>query len=181
MLDIVAFDTLDSTAREDAATVLRAALAHMSSAYATQDDARAEVAQFAAGDRIAFAALDDGRLVGWIGAIKVYDHAWELHPLVVEPQRQREGTGTRLCAQLERHAAAQGVLTLYLGTDDDFGGTDLYGADLFPDPLDKLRTISIASGHPLAFYRKRGWSVAGVVPDANGRGKPDILMAKRIG
>jgi aminoglycoside 6'-N-acetyltransferase I len=29
-------------------------------------------------------------------------------------------------------------------------------------------------------FGKCGFAVAGVVPDANGRGKPDILMAKRI-
>ncbi len=32
----------------------------------------------------------------------------------------------------------------------------------------------------LEFYQKVGYTVVGVVPDANGLGKPDILMAKRI-
>ncbi len=31
-----------------------------------------------------------------------------------------------------------------------------------------------------ALYQKRGFVIVGVVPDANGLGKPDILMAKRI-
>jgi aminoglycoside 6'-N-acetyltransferase I len=31
------------------------------------------------------------------------------------------------------------------------------------------------------FYRKLGFVIVGVVPDANGPGKPDILMAKRVG
>ena len=35
-------------------------------------------------------------------------------------------------------------------------------------------------GHPFAFYRKLGFVLAGVLPDANGRGKPDIFMAKRL-
>jgi aminoglycoside 6'-N-acetyltransferase I len=46
--------------------------------------------------------------------------------------------------------------------------------------LDKLAHIRNIKGHPFAFYLKMGFVLAGVVPDANGRGKPDILMAKRI-
>jgi hypothetical protein len=34
--------------------------------------------------------------------------------------------------------------------------------------------------HPFEFYQKAGFSIVGVVPDANGPGKPDILMAKRL-
>lgn len=32
----------------------------------------------------------------------------------------------------------------------------------------------------LDFYRKLGFTTVGVVPDADGRGKPDILMAKAV-
>ena len=31
-----------------------------------------------------------------------------------------------------------------------------------------------------ALYQKCGFVIVGVVPDANGPGKPDILMAKRV-
>jgi len=35
-------------------------------------------------------------------------------------------------------------------------------------------------GHPFEFYQKQGYVITGVVPDANGVGKPDILMSKRV-
>jgi aminoglycoside 6'-N-acetyltransferase I len=34
--------------------------------------------------------------------------------------------------------------------------------------------------NPLAFYQRVGFEIVGVIPDANGPGKPDILMAKRV-
>jgi aminoglycoside 6'-N-acetyltransferase I len=34
--------------------------------------------------------------------------------------------------------------------------------------------------HPTAFYQKLGFQIVGVMPDANGIGKPDIIMAKDI-
>jgi len=177
---IVPFEALDAAQREQAALILRDALAHMSSAYATAAEARDEAARFGGGEHIAFAALDGNAVLGWVGAIKVYDHAWELHPLVVAPKRQRSGIGTALCAHLERHAAAQGVLTLYLGTDDDYGGTTLSGTDLFEDTFAKIAAAAPVKGHAFTFYEKLGWKIVGVIPDANGRGKPDIMMAKRI-
>lgn len=180
-MQIVPLDLLDTAQREEAATILRTALAHVESGYATPEAARAEVAEFDDDERLAFAALEGVELLGWIGAIRTYDHAWELHPLVVAPAQQRHGIGSALCAHLERHAAAAGVLTLYLGTDDDFGGTNLFGVDLFDDPPARLAGAEVTRGHPLAFYRRLGWQVIGAIPDANGRGKPDILMAKRIG
>ena len=35
--------------------------------------------------------------------------------------------------------------------------------------------------HPYEFYLRLGFRIAGVLPDANGRGKPDIFLAKRVG
>jgi hypothetical protein len=44
-----------------------------------------------------------------------------------------------------------------------------------------LARIENRRGHPFEFYQKLGYAIVGVVPDANGWGKPDILMAKRVG
>ncbi len=44
----------------------------------------------------------------------------------------------------------------------------------------KIVDLRDVRGHPFEFYRKCGFVVVGLVPDANGFGKPDILMAKRV-
>ena len=69
---------------------------------------------------------------------------------------------------------------LYLGSDDESGATSLYGVDLYDDTFGKLANIQNICGHPFPFYEKCGYRIVGVLPDANGIGKPDIWMAKRI-
>jgi aminoglycoside 6'-N-acetyltransferase I len=81
---------------------------------------------------------------------------------------------------LEHEVAARGGVTVYLGSDDEFGTTSLFGADLYEDTFEKIANIK-SNGHPFPFYEKRGYKIVGVIPDANGVGKPDIWMAKRVG
>jgi len=133
--------------------------------------------------RISRVALDaQGHVLGWIAGVPKYDgRVWEIHPLVVRPDRRFRGIGRALVADLEREACKRKGLTLYLGSDDESARTTLGGVDLYPGVLRKLAGIESRHDHPFEFYRKVGFEVVGVVPDANGFGKPDILMAKRIG
>ena len=107
--------------------------------------------------------------------------SWEVHPLAVHPDHQRRGVGRALLADLEALVRERGGLTLFLGADDEAARTSLGGADLYPEPLAALAALTDRGGHPFRFYQRCGFSLVGVVPDANGRGKPDILMAKRVG
>ena len=131
-------------------------------------------------ERRAWAALEDETLAGWIGAVDQSSHGWELHPLAVDPAFQRRGIGRQLVATLEAAAKQAGINTVWLGSDDGFGGTNLFGADLYPDVLGRLKALAPASGHPFTYYMQLGYVVVGVIPDANGPGRHDILMAKRI-
>ena len=58
--------------------------------------------------------------------------------------------------------------------------TSLAGVDLFENLWDKIKNIQNLKGHPFEFYQKMGYVITGVVPDANGKGKPDIMMSKRV-
>ncbi len=133
-------------------------------------------------DRLSRVAVDDnGTVLGWIGGIKQYDgHVWELHPLVVRPDCQRQGLGRALVTDLEAQVRIRGGLTLWVGTDDEDNMTSLSGMNLYPNVLDHLANIRNLRGHPYEFYQKLGFTLVGVMPDANGPGKPDIYMAKSV-
>ncbi len=155
---------------------------HWPDAWPTMDAALEEVRETLSVDRICRAAIEeDGAMLGWIGAIPTYNgNVWELHPLVVSNRSQGQGIGRRLVEDLEAQVASRGGSTLWLGTDDEDNMTSLGGADLYPNPLDHLARIRNLRGHPYEFYQKLGFVIAGVMPDANGFGKPDIYMAKRV-
>ncbi|MEZ5289555.1 MAG: GNAT family N-acetyltransferase [Vicinamibacterales bacterium] len=151
--------------------------------WQTPEEALETVEESFGEDRISRVAVDeDGRVLGWIGAVETYGgHVWEIHPLVVRRDCQGLGVGRALVEDLERQVRERGGMTVCLGTDDENGRTSIGGLDLYPDPLAAAQQLEDLGGHPFAFYRRLGYAVVGVLPDANGYGKPDILMAKRVG
>lgn len=169
----------DGAAIEQIAEMLTGTFPHW---LATREDAREEVRASFESERISLLARAGQEVLGWVGGIPEYDCAWELHPLIVREEQRGQGIGRALVAELERRVRERGALTLYLGTDDDrpTPGTSAGGIELFPDPLAHAAHLEVRD-HPVTFYRRVGFVVVGLIPDANGPGKPDILMAKRVG
>jgi len=99
---------------------------------------------------------------------------------VVRPDKQGQGVGRALVADFERCVAERGGRTVFLGTDDEQRQTSLSGIDLYPDVWTHVQRIRNLRRHPYEFYQKLEFVIVGVIPDANGLGKPDILMAKGI-
>jgi aminoglycoside 6'-N-acetyltransferase I len=153
-----------------------------STSWRTRTEALETVHESLSSDRVSCVALDDsGRVAGWIGGLATYDgRVWELHPIVVRRDCRGQGIGRALVADFEARVRERGGATIYLGADDENGRTSIGGRDLYPDPLQAAANIVGAAQHPLEFYRKLGFVVVGVLPDANGFGKPDIFMAKRL-
>ena len=147
------------------------------------ESAREEVIESLVPDRISRVFVDDaGFVLGWIAGIPAYaGRVWEIHPLLVRGLHRRQGIGRALVDDLERLVAARGALTLWAGSDDEHGETTLSGADLYPDIPGALCGIRNLRHHPYEFYLRIGFRIAGVLPDANGPGKPDIFLAKRVG
>ncbi|MBC8161112.1 MAG: GNAT family N-acetyltransferase [Roseiflexaceae bacterium] len=170
------------TIEQAAALLVEGFRADWPEAWPTHEVALVEVYEALEDGKICRAARDDdGMLLGWIGAQPTYSLVWELHPLVVQPNLQRCGIGRALVADLETQVRQRGAHTLVLGSDDETGMTSLSGVDLYPDVWPHIAAIQNLRGHPFTFYQRCGFVITGVVPDANGFGKPDILMAKRVG
>jgi aminoglycoside 6'-N-acetyltransferase I len=180
-MQIHALDPHDADAREALAVLLVDGFRKTApDAWPTLEKARETVAECAAEGPVLVASVDSVA-AGWVGARHTFSRVWELHPLIVDGAHQRRGIGRALVAAIERVVAERGAMTLVLGSDDEVGLTSLFGVDLYPDPLAHLARIENRGGHPFTFYRKCGYAIVGVTPDANGLGQPDIQMAKRVG
>lgn len=179
-MDIGDLDPHDERAVGQAAAVLAAGF--QGQAWPTLESALIEVRKSLDPDRLSRVARDEhGAVVGWIGGIRQYNgHVWEIHPLVVRPDQQGRGIGRALVLDLEECVRRRGGITLWLGTDDVFGQTTLSGVTLYPDIWTHIAAIRNLARHPYGFYEKLGFVIVGVMPDANGIGKPDIHMAKRV-
>jgi aminoglycoside 6'-N-acetyltransferase I len=182
-IQVVKLEAEHSLRIEGAATLLNIGFRELSpESWADMDSAREEILDLLKPNNLALVAINArGQVLGFVGGLPEYDgHVYELHPLVVHPEHQRQGIGRTLVAALERTVADQGAHTIMLGTDDEVGWTSLGGRDLYPNIWEQIRDIQNPGGHPYSFYQKIGYQIVGLVPDANGFGKPDILMAKRV-
>jgi aminoglycoside 6'-N-acetyltransferase I len=168
------------SAREQAANLL---VEHFAEplGWPDLDSAREEVARVLR-EGFACAMLDSRTLVGWVGGLPEYNgRVWELHPMVVHSDFRRRGIGRALVAAFESEARNRGGLTVTLGTDDNTDMTSLSGVDLYSElPRHLAEVRDLGRGHPFGFYLKLGFVITGVMPDANGPGRPDIYMSKSL-
>ncbi len=172
--------------RARAAHILREAFrGRGAEAWPSMDAARAEVEECCAEGFLCL-GLAEGegeaeRLAGWAGLRPMYEYCWELHPLAVLPERQGKGVGRALMEAIERAALSRGLRGIALGTDDENGETSLAGRDIAPALLfDEIKAIKNPGHHPYGFYQACGYAIVGVIPHANGFGKPDIWMWKGL-
>ena len=171
-----------ATIYQTASLLVEAFQEHWPNAWPDINSALHEVRRSFGEGRISRVAIDDnGTVLGWIGGISEYrGNVWELHPLVVKPDFQFKGIGRALVNDLEERVRERGGFSIRVGTDDEDNMTTLSGIDLYPNIFEHVAKIRNIKGHPYEFYQKLGFTIVGVIPDANGPGKPDIIMAKRV-
>jgi aminoglycoside 6'-N-acetyltransferase I len=162
-----------------AAAILSSEIPH---GWETTDVALAEIEDLIRSGALLCFAMIGEEVVGFGGMIPQYGNVtYELHPLVVKRSLWKQGIGKALLFELEDMVRDQGGQNVYLGSDDEFPDrrTSLRDVDLYDDLLEHLKRFQ-PGDHPTGFYQKCGYRVVGVIPDANGAGKPDIFMAKRL-
>ena len=182
-MDILSLTPQNQAIIKQAAQLLTNAFhEHWPEAWPTPEDSMREIQEMLDEERICRVAIDDeGNLMGIIGGIPQYDgNVWELHPLAVQANLQSQGIGRALVMDFEEQVRLRRGLTIVLGSDDEDNMTSLSNVDLYEDLWDKIRNIRNLKKHPFEFYQKLGYIISGVVIDANGIGKPDILMSKRV-
>jgi aminoglycoside 6'-N-acetyltransferase I len=142
--------------------------------------AREEVIESLQPGRLSRVLVDCDEPIGWVSGVHAYGYVWELHPLVVAKNHRRKGHGRRLVDDLERLVSARGALTLQLGTSDETDRTTAFGVDLYENPAKAVAQLRTLREHPMDFYVAVGFKVVGLIPDAEGQGKPTIILAKRV-
>ena len=153
----------------------------MPEGWPTLADAREHLREMLDPARVVRGFVRGRQLLGWIGGLERYaGHVWELHPLVVRADHERRGVGRALVEDLEDRVRGMGIQSLFVGSDDELGQTSLAGIDLYPDVVAHLSRLENLRGHPIGFYQRLGYHVIGVMPDANGFGRPDIYLSKRL-
>lgn len=150
--------------------------------WSTLEECLKEVNDSLDGKKISRIVINDAEeVLAWTIGTEIYDgHTWELELLVVRRDSKRKGIGRKILGDFEEQVRKRKGTVVFLGSDDENNRTSLGGVDLYPNPLEHLANIKNFGGHPFEFYQKCGYSIVGVVPDANGFGKPDIYMTKRL-
>lgn len=150
--------------------------------WPTLEDALEEINELLMPENVLLAAVENDVVLGWGGILpKDRGNVFELHPLAVRSDCRRNGIGRAIVTALEHEARKRGGLTIHLGADDEIGNgeTSLANTDLFDNLPEKIKNFAPGT-HQTAFYMKLGYQIIGVMPDANGLGKPDIYMGKRL-
>jgi len=178
---IVPLAELDAATREQLAHVtLVSARTHVTDWLPDLDAAREELADALAPEKTALVLVERGKPIAWVAAAPDWGRIWELHPLIVAVDHQRRGHGLRLVHAVEDIARAAGALTMLLGTSDTVGATSLSNVDLYDHTGARIDAMIVRAPHAVTFWQRAGYKIIGVVPDAEGPGKPSIQLARRL-
>ena len=180
ILLIVNMEKLNDVQLAQAARLLTDALPQ---GWPTYDDAMQELCECIIPGNTLLAAMEGDEVIGFGGILapEYGDRVYELHPLAVRADCRKRGVGRAIVTALEDEARRRGGITIQLGADDEREGgeTSLANVDLYDNLPERLKNFQPGT-HQAGFYLKMGYSIIGVMPDANGIGKPDIFFGKRL-
>ena len=145
------------------------------------ESALTEVDECVFEQNICIGIKNGNELAGWVGLREMYPVTWELHPLAVKKEFQGKGYGKILINELEKIARDKGIIGIFAGSDDETYSTSLSETDITKENIfNEIINIRNKKKHPYEFYQKCGYNIIGIIPNANGDRKPDILLWKDI-
>ncbi len=151
-------------------------------AHYPKSRAKEEIIRFLKDDNILYVAKEAEEVIGFLGVSKArrYFSAYQIDLMIIKESRRFQGIGTALLDIVELRLKDKGILTLFLGSDDQGYKTSLTGKDLYKENIFELIKTIDSKTHPYKFYQKLGYSIVGVIPDVYGPGNPDVIMSKRL-
>ena len=122
------------------------------------------------------------RLIGWGCLCPGYwGKTWELHPFAVLTEFQGKGYGYILMNEIEKRAQEKGAIGIILGSGDEEKLTSLSKKEINDENIfEEIKNIKNIGNHPYEFYKKCGYMIYGIIPNAYGQYKSSILMWKDI-
>ena len=146
-----------------------------------EEEARETVNESIEKENIHIGIKVGGRLAGWAGIRPMYKKTWELHPMVISTEFQGRGLGKALLEELESQGRERGVIGIFAGSDDETFKTSISEKEITGENIFyEIQNIKNYNNHPYEFYMKCGYSIVGLIPNANGPNKPDIFLWKDI-
>jgi len=146
-----------------------------------EKDAFIEVKECIKGSNICIGIKLENKLIGWAGLRPMYEKTWELHPMVIKQEFQGKKYGQKLLNELENIAYKNGIIGIVAGSDDETNSTSLSDKEINGENIfEEIKCIKNYKKHPFEFYKKCGYNIIGIIPNANGQNKPDIWLWKDI-
>jgi aminoglycoside 6'-N-acetyltransferase I len=146
-----------------------------------EKDALDEVGECIKGANICIGIKLENKLIGWAGLRPMYEKTWELHPMVIKKEFQGKKYGKILLNEIEIMAYKNGIIGIVAGSDDETNSTSLSEKEINCENIfEEIKNIKNYKNHPFEFYKKCGYIIIGIIPNANGQNKPDIWLWKDI-
>jgi len=147
-----------------------------------KETATEAVAESIADENICIGLKINDELIGW-GCLcpDYWGKTWELHPFAILTKCQGKGYGQMLMNEIEKLAREKGAIGIILGSGDEKKLTSLSEGEITEENIfEKIRGIKNIGNHPYEFYKKCGFMIYGVIPNAYGLNMSSILMWKDI-
>jgi aminoglycoside 6'-N-acetyltransferase I len=124
----------------------------------------------------------NNELIGWCCLTPSYwGKTWDLHPFVISTKFQGKGLGKKLMGEIEKLVQEKGAIGIILDSGDEEKLTSLSEKEINEANIfEEIKNIKNIRNHPYEFYKKCGFMIYGIIPNAYGVNKSSILMWKDI-